>query len=70
MPEDGAWLPTPDEIEETILAAILPGPEPPKWLTLSGNAKPTLPPAFPAIVDRVCSLRDRTVSALCRRAFG
>ena len=36
-------------------------PEPPAWLTFSGNGEPTLHPAFPEIVDRIISLRDRAL---------
>ncbi|MCU0291109.1 MAG: hypothetical protein MUF10_03845 [Thermoanaerobaculaceae bacterium] len=43
------------EVEATLRRL----PDPPAFLTFSGNGEPTLHPAFPRLVDSVIALRDR-----------
>ena len=42
-------------------AALARLPDPPAFLTFSGNGEPTLHPEFPGLVDGVIALRDRVV---------
>lgn len=42
-----------------VEAALRQLPDPPAFLTFSGNGEPTLHPAFPHLVDGVIALRDR-----------
>jgi wyosine [tRNA(Phe)-imidazoG37] synthetase (radical SAM superfamily) len=52
-------LPTPREVEAAVARALDSLPEPPAYLTFSGNGEPTLHPDFPEMVDRLVTLRNR-----------
>lgn len=52
-------LPTPGEVEAAVSRALESLPEPPAYLTFSGNGEPTLHPDFPEMVDRLVTLRNR-----------
>jgi len=52
-------LPSVEEVVAAVEEALHRLPEPPAWLTFSGNGEPTLHPAFPDAVDAVIALRDR-----------
>ena len=54
-------LPTAEEVAQA-LEATLRTMEAPQYITFSGNGEATLHPDFPAIVDRVLAVRDRTGS--------
>jgi wyosine [tRNA(Phe)-imidazoG37] synthetase (radical SAM superfamily) len=54
-------LPTPEEMVAAVTKAITSQPEPPAWLTFSGNGEPTLHPRFAEMVDALLELRDRLV---------
>jgi wyosine [tRNA(Phe)-imidazoG37] synthetase (radical SAM superfamily) len=56
-------LPAPADVRAALEAALLSLPEPPAYLTFSGNGEPTLHPLFPAMVDEVVAGRDRLASA-------
>lgn len=58
---DGAviHLPTPRDVEAAVSRALERLPEPPLYLTFSGNGEPTLHPDFPEMVDRVVTVRNR-----------
>jgi wyosine [tRNA(Phe)-imidazoG37] synthetase (radical SAM superfamily) len=58
-PEIAAALPTPLEVERAVVRALEGRPEPPAYLTFSGNGEPTLHPDFPEMVDRVNAVRAR-----------
>ena len=55
----GSGLPTPGEVVSAIAGALAALPEPPAFLTFSGNGEPTMHPDFPEVVERVIALRDR-----------
>lgn len=50
-------LPSPSEVEEAVRSTLENLPEPPAYLTFSGNGEPTLHPDFPEIVERIVSLK-------------
>ncbi len=52
-------LPTVEQVVAAVEVALRHLPEPPAWLTLSGNGEPTLHPDFPAVVDALLELRAR-----------
>ena len=52
-------LPTPSEVEAAVSRFLESLPEPPRYLTFSGNGEPTLHPDFPEMVDRLVTLRNR-----------
>lgn len=52
-------LPSVAEIREAVAGALARLPEPPAFLTFSGNGEPTLHPDFPALVTMLLELRDR-----------
>lgn len=52
-------FPSAREVCEGLEAALAALPEPPAYLTFSGNGEPTLHPLFPEIVAGVIAVRDR-----------
>ncbi|MHC9543159.1 MAG: radical SAM protein [Vulcanimicrobiota bacterium] len=48
-----------DEIGKALEEALSALPEPPRYLTLSGNGEASLHPAFAEIVERIISIRDK-----------
>jgi len=52
-------MPTPREVEAAVARALDSLPEPPAYLTFSGNGEPTLHPDFPEMVDLIVTLRNR-----------
>lgn len=57
-----AWLdelPPPVAVEQALTEALASLPEPPAFLTFSGNGEATLHPAFPEMVEVVQTVRDR-----------
>jgi wyosine [tRNA(Phe)-imidazoG37] synthetase (radical SAM superfamily) len=51
-------LPSPADLRAALEAALLSLPEPPAYVTFSGNGEPTLHPLFPAMVDEARAARD------------
>jgi len=56
-------LPTVPDVVTAVEQTLSRLPEPPQWLTFSGNGEPTLHPELPAMVGAVCALRDRLCPA-------
>lgn len=56
-------FPSPKEVLDGLEAALRALPEPPAFITFSGNGEPTLHPRFPAIVEGVIAVRDRMAPA-------
>ena len=52
-------MPTPREVEAAVSRTLESLPEPPAYLTFSGNGEPTLHPDFPEMVGRLVTLRNR-----------
>ncbi len=52
---------TPEAVVQSLEALLPTLPQPPAYLTFSGNGEPTLHPEFPAIVEAVIGIRDRLV---------
>ncbi len=57
--EGGHLWPDADTVERAVGEALRQLPEPPDYLTFSGNGEPTLHPEFPFIAERIIRLRDR-----------
>lgn len=55
---ENADYPEPEEVGKALREALGKLPEPPRWITFSGNGEPTLHPEFGRIVDIVISVRD------------
>jgi wyosine [tRNA(Phe)-imidazoG37] synthetase (radical SAM superfamily) len=64
LDRDIVHLPTPREVEAAVARALEGLPEPPAYLTFSGNGEPTLHPDFPEMVDRIVSLGNRLGSGM------
>ncbi len=56
---DGKEYPGADEVGMALEEALLALPDPPRYLTLSGNGEASLHPSFAEIVERIISIRDR-----------
>ena len=52
-------FPSPKEVLDGLEAALLALPEPPAFITFSGNGEATLHPRFPPIVEGVLAIRGR-----------
>ena len=52
-------FPTVERVLFAVEDAVFALPEPPAYLTFSGNGEPTLHPEFPSIVEGLIPLRDR-----------
>lgn len=50
--------PKPEEVRKALEEALDELPEPPRWITFSGNGEPTLHPDFGRIVNLVNEVRD------------
>jgi wyosine [tRNA(Phe)-imidazoG37] synthetase (radical SAM superfamily) len=59
QPKRDYGLPSPADVRAALEAALLSLPEPPAYLTFSGNGEPTLHPRFPAMVEEARAARDR-----------
>jgi wyosine [tRNA(Phe)-imidazoG37] synthetase (radical SAM superfamily) len=57
--DPSAGVPSPEEVESAVAAALAAADPSPAYLTFSGNGEPTLHPLFPEIVEIVRRLRDR-----------
>ena len=57
--DPSAGVPSPEDVESAVAAALAGADRPPAYLTFSGNGEPTLHPHFPEIVEIVRRLRDR-----------
>jgi wyosine [tRNA(Phe)-imidazoG37] synthetase (radical SAM superfamily) len=57
--DPSAGIPSPEDVESAVAAALAETNPPPSYLTFSGNGEPTLHPRFPEIVEIVRRLRDR-----------
>ena len=56
-PASVSW-PSPETLGRELRAALDSRPEPPDYITFSGNGEPTAHPAFPEMVDLVTGIRD------------
>ena len=54
-------FPSVTKILETLQSTLEHVPEPPEYITFSGNGEPSLHPRFHDIVEGVCKLRDKLV---------
>jgi len=52
-------LPSVSDVMEAVEKALNHLPEPPAYITFSGNGEPTLHPSFPDMVDGIIHIRDK-----------
>jgi wyosine [tRNA(Phe)-imidazoG37] synthetase (radical SAM superfamily) len=57
--DPSAGVPSPEDVERSVAAALMTLDPPPAYLTFSGNGEPTLHPRFSEIVEIIRRLRDR-----------
>ena len=55
---ENANFPSTEDVKKALEEALDTLPEPPRWITFSGNGEPTLHPDFGSIVDIVIGVRD------------
>jgi wyosine [tRNA(Phe)-imidazoG37] synthetase (radical SAM superfamily) len=60
---EGARWPSPDIVADALSKTLDALDVPPDWITLAGNGEPTMHPRFPAVVERVLTVRDARAPA-------